>query len=271
MQCVDYQRWICYPVLAAWPADHMEYVELFNIKANSCPVCNIAPENLGWSLKELKAGSAKNLRPRDYRAYVKDQLKINDYSLTPRIRMVATRALDDQGVRSVTSVFCQLPAVQPHLLHTLMGWIHGFLKKYQWLDYFDDTWKNLSPYPNILMPNKPYRQVSQWMGKEMRSFGRIILPVLVASLTFSLSLGRPLTAKAKAENENRDKIFNSILQCTRSLVDFYLMSQYKSHTPQTLGRMQAYFAEFHETKAVFLEFRGLKSVAIASKLAVQQL
>ena len=95
MQCADYQRRICYPVLAAWPVDYMEYVELFNIKANSCLVCNVAPENLGWLLKELKAGSAKNLCPQDYRAYVKDQLKINNYSLIPQIRIVATRALDD--------------------------------------------------------------------------------------------------------------------------------------------------------------------------------
>src|SRR3989442_535160 len=105
----------------------------------------------------------------------------------------------------------------------------------------------------------------------MRSFRRIILPVLVALLTFLLSLGRLLTAKAKAENKNRDKIFNSILQYTRSLVDFHLISQYKSYTPQTLGWIQVYFAEFHEIKAVFLKFQGLKSIVIASKLAVQQL
>src|SRR5256885_16815064 len=29
MECTDYKNRICYPILAAWPADHMEYVELF--------------------------------------------------------------------------------------------------------------------------------------------------------------------------------------------------------------------------------------------------
>jgi hypothetical protein len=152
-----------------------------------------------------------------------------------------------------------------------MGWLHGFLKKYQRLNYFDDTWENLLPYQNVSIPNKPYRQVSQWQGKEMRSFGRIILPALAASLTFSSSLGRPPTAKVKAENENRDKIFSNVLRCTGSLIDFHLMAQYKCHTPKTLSQMQGHFAEFHETKAVFLEFRGLKSAAVASKLAVQHL
>src|SRR2546429_590819 len=76
-------------------------------------------------------------------------------------------------------------------------------------------------------------------------------------------------AKVKAENENRDQIFGRVLQCTRSLVDFHLMAQYKSHTSRTLARMQAYFAEFHDTKTMFLEFRGLKSVSMASKIAVQ--
>src|SRR5438876_6235446 len=54
MECIDFQKRICYPILAAWPADHMECIELFGIKSNSCPVCNITPDQLGYSIKELK-------------------------------------------------------------------------------------------------------------------------------------------------------------------------------------------------------------------------
>lgn len=47
LQCPDSQIWQCYPVLAAWPADYMEYVKLFNIKTPACPVCCIPGDKLG--------------------------------------------------------------------------------------------------------------------------------------------------------------------------------------------------------------------------------
>ena len=103
----------------------------------------------------------------------------------------------------------------------------------------------------------------------MRTFGRIILPALAASLSFTSQLGGPPTAKEKVQLENRDKIFTNALRCTRSLIDFHLFAQFKCHTSVSLKKMQNCLAEFHETKSVFAEFHGLKSTAVASKIAVQ--
>ena len=68
----------------------------------------------------------------------------------------------------------------------------------------------------------------------------------------------------------RKAVFKQALQCTRSLVDFHLYAQYKEHSNATLRRMQSCWAEFHGAKAVFLEFRGLKSMAREVKTNVQR-
>jgi len=53
--------------------------------------------------------------------------------------------------------------------------------------------------------------------------------------------------------------FNIALKCVGTLVDFSLMTQYRSHTPDTLAYMERYLQTFHQTKDIFLEFRTSKS------------
>src|SRR5437667_547661 len=40
IRCVDMKYRKCFPILAAWPADHIEYVKL-------CPVCTIPHNSIG--------------------------------------------------------------------------------------------------------------------------------------------------------------------------------------------------------------------------------
>ena len=152
-----------------------------------------------------------------------------------------------------------------------MEWIKGLLKRYKCQDHFDKAWKSVPSYHKLTKPNKPYRQVSQWQGKEMRSFSRIILATLAASLSCTWSTVYPQTAKQQADDENRKDVCVKALQCTWSLIDFHLYSQFKVHTNTTLNQLEKHWAEFHESKSVFLEFRHLKVVSKASKLAVKLL
>ena len=105
----------------------------------------------------------------------------------------------------------------------------------------------------------------------MRSFGRIILATLAASLSCTRSTVYPQTAKQQANNENRKDVCVKALQCTWSLIDFHLYSQFKVHMNTTLNQLEKHWAEFHESKSVFLEFRHLKVVSKASKLAIKLL
>ena len=53
IECADFQTHRYFPILAAWLADHIEYVALYHIKVDSCPVCEVKKDQLGISLMEL--------------------------------------------------------------------------------------------------------------------------------------------------------------------------------------------------------------------------
>ena len=128
-----------------------------------------------------------------------------------------------------------------------MKWIIGFLKKYKRLQTFDAIWKSLAAYPSYSAPNKEYSRVSQWTAKEMRNLVKVILPCFAASLCHPNAAERPIFTKA--------------LTCVRSIVDFTLMSQYTSHTDETIEYLEQYLKAFHDHKDVFKEYRRDKSTA----------
>src|SRR5207237_2073266 len=96
------------------------------------------------------------------------------------------------------------------------------------------------------IPKKAYREVTQWQGKEMRNLGRCI------SAVFASALRNP--------DSSQQLPFKRALQGICSLIDFSLMTQYHSHTPETLDYMEQYLQTFHTTKDVFLEFCITKAV-----------
>ena len=158
--------------------------------------------------------------------------------------------------RNVFAELCRVnPADldKPDLLHNInlsrfkhmMEWVEGFLKKHKRQQAFDNAWKELPPYPRFSVPKRAYHEVTQWQGKEMRNLGRCISAVLASALQIPDSF------------QHQD--FNMALKCVGALVDFSLMTQYRSHTPDTLVYMERYLQTFHQTKDIFLEFRTSKS------------
>jgi len=73
------------------------------------------------------------------------------------------------------------------------------------------------------------------------------------------NLGKCISAVLAFELRNPESSqyhdFKSALSCVSPLVDFSLMGQYRSHTPDTLSNMESYLQTFHRTKDIFLEFR----------------
>jgi len=53
--------------------------------------------------------------------------------------------------------------------------------------------------------------------------------------------------------------FKSAFKYVSAVVDFSLMAQYQSNTPDTLSYMESYLQTFHRTKDMFLEFRTSKA------------
>jgi len=161
---------------------------------------------------------------------------------------------ETQGIKRGQNIFQGLVRVatpdlhKADMLHTIylglfkhmMDWIQGFLKKHAQQQSFEDTSKSWPPYPGFFVPKNAYREVTQWQGKEMRNVGRCLLGVL------ALALRQPDSTQVQPVRRE--------LPCVRSLLDFPMMAQYRSHTPETISYMEEYATQLHETKDIFLEF-----------------
>ncbi|KAI5839095.1 hypothetical protein DFP73DRAFT_599063 [Morchella snyderi] len=163
MECSDGFVRRCFSILCAWIAGHKENMTLHNITGNLCPVCE-ADESKFGELKEGEAGEEEELKAR--------------------------------GIKQMRGVLWNIPFVdlvqlpKPDILHVLylgffkhmMDWLMAFLKKHKRKDEFDTIWARIPPYPGFNAMNKPFCQVSQWQGKEMRNLVTIPLPTLAAIL-----------------------------------------------------------------------------------------
>jgi len=116
---------------------------------------------------------------------------------------------------------------------------------HKWEHAFDHAWKEIPPYPGFSVPKKAYCEIAQWQGKEMCNLGHCISAVLASVL--------------RNPDSSQYQDFKSTLKCVSALMDFTLMAQYRSHTPDTLSYMESYLQTFHRTKDIFLEFRTLKA------------
>ncbi|KAF8448465.1 hypothetical protein BGX38DRAFT_1189143 [Terfezia claveryi] len=133
--------------------------------------------------------------------------------------------LESDGVKRINNALWHLPNLEPHtlfrgipcthfsgMLTHLMKWIQEFLDHVGRLTVFDHIWSRLPPFPEFTRPNKAYRSVTQWQGKEMRNLLWVLLAVFTAVLT-----------------RRSDAIL-----CVRYLTDFILIAQYKVHTSGTI-------------------------------------
>jgi hypothetical protein len=130
------------------------------------------------------------------------------------------------------------------MLKQMMEWVQAFLKKHNRLEEFDKAWASIAPYSELAVPNKVYRAITQWQGKEMRNLRLVVLVALAVAL-------RNLEVAVRGE-------FTKALKRVRGLIDFHIMAQSGSHTTSTLNCMENYLEDFNKYKDIFLEFRAYK-------------
>jgi len=99
--------------------------------------------------------------------------------------------------------------------------------------------------PGFLIPKKAYYKVTRQLhGKEMQNVAHCILRVL------AIAFRQPAGPQAIP--------FKCPLRCFRALVDFNIMAQYQSHTPDSIAHREDYLDQFHQRKDIFLEFQVTK-------------
>jgi len=175
---------LCFPILTAWIADHAEDAALQGIGSKSCLKCEVPCEELGGDPRRM-------YETRDYMLYREKAFR-HELAEAAGTAEYFQRLGVKIGNHVITGLNRVSPADQhkPDLLHNIypalfkymIEGVEGFLKKHKWQQAFDDTWKEIPPYPEFSVPKKAYCEITQWQGKEMRNLGRCISAVLASAL-----------------------------------------------------------------------------------------
>ena len=247
--CPDFKTRRCFPLLATWLADHMEYYKLFHLSPKVCGVCETPDSELG-------SAALGSYPMRDHVRYEEDFRLVNDPSLSKTTQTAAKRRLEAVKVKPLHNALWNLPHVNTHLLHApdllhcvylgilkhCLEWMKKFLIKHKRLEQFDTVWLSVEPYPTLYAFKRTYSSIGQWHGREMRTFGHVVL------ICLALALVDP------TDSERRP--FLGAIRCVRALVDFHLLAHFESHTLQTLDSLVSRLNAFYDGQDVFLEFRA---------------
>ena len=134
--------------------------------------------------------------------------------------------------------------MQIGMLKHLLGWLQEFLKQHKRLELLNDIWLSVPAYLDMSKLRCAREAVSRWNGGEIKTMRRFLVGV-----TRNMLRNPNLAQKA---------LFKSAVECTRSLVEFYMHCQYDSHDKDTLNLMEDALRRFHHTKWVFLQYRAGK-------------
>jgi len=129
--------------------------------------------------------------------------------------------------------------ITPEILHTvylgmlkyLMDWVMSFPEQHSRIDKINQLWAMMRPYPGFARFNKPYSQVMQWSGKEMKAQGHVIFPVIAATLS-------------NPSASQRIPVTEALLR-VKNLVYLHLMAHYRYQTEAMIKYMKTYREEFH--------------------------
>ena len=247
LDCADGKVRQCYPIVAAWNGDHMEYVVIVPMISGFCPVCEIPKNAMGHE-------SGTTLRT--------DRLSTNEYPRRDKFKYQRalesgnSHCLKDYGLQSEENPLWDFPACdpyrlwQPDILHLLnlgivksmMEWVIGYMEDLGLLDRFNVRFKSMAPYPGFAKFSRSYSEVSSWQGKEMRTLMRFLLAVA----------GPLLTERIKSTKCQEAQV----LRCIRSLCEFHLVVGQWSHSEYTLDLLQGLLQRFYESKSAFRSQRS---------------
>jgi len=142
--CADGKVRLCFPILSAWIADHMENVALHGLKTNACPKCEVPTNQLGTNARNYQAPDYARYQGYKHENQTSGSKTDNDHVMNLGISQNISHRLNRVSASDL---------YKPDILHTIylglfkhmMNWIEAFLKKHRRLQAFDQVWKTLLP------------------------------------------------------------------------------------------------------------------------------
>ena len=239
--CSDGQVHPCYPIVTAWIAHYMDYVVVARLIGGFCSVCEISKDAMGHESGIL--GTEDEYPQRDKLRYQR------------ALKSGEPQCLKDNGWQLEVNPLWDLAGCdpyhlwQPDILHllnlgivkTTVEWVIGYMDDRRLLDWFNQRFKSLAPYPGFTRFKRSYTEVSSWQGKEIQTMMKFLLAITGPLLTEGIKTVKCEEAKA--------------LECVRSLCELHLLVGQWSHSEYMLGLVQEMWQKFYRSKSAFREQR----------------
>ncbi|KIK32748.1 hypothetical protein CY34DRAFT_27161 [Suillus luteus UH-Slu-Lm8-n1] len=226
--CPDSRVRRMHPILAAYVADFPEQCLVSCCMENRCPKYVVGRNDHG----EMRRSAP---RERDSTMEYLRQHSQGELS--------SDRFEGDLGLRAIYQPFWStLPhndiflGMTPDILHQLhkgvfkdhvISWCTDIMGE----EALDARFKLMSSYAGLRHFKKGISKRKQWTGADYRELQRVFLGVIAGAVD------------------------NRVIAAVRAVLDFIYYAQYQLHTANSLARMHAALASFHDNKDVFVELR----------------
>lgn len=223
----------CHPIFACFVGDYPEQALATCTYYGRCPKCLASPDQLG---------ECRPFPPRDHGE------AIETYSLADGGVREFHAACREARLKPVFHPFWEsfplvdiYVSITPDILHQLL---QGVMKHLiSWVTSpnafgpaeIDARCRTIPPNHHITLFSKGITMLSRVSGKEHKGICRILIGLVVG---LPLPHGRAPTR---------------VLRAVRALLDFLYLAQFRSHTTDTLRRLEDCLSRFHENKAVFTD------------------
>jgi len=223
----------CHPIFACFVGDYPEQALATCTYYGCCPKCLVSPDQLG---------ECRSFPPWDHREAV------GIYSLADGGVCQFHAACHEGGLKPVFHPFwAMFPLVDiylpitPDILHQLL---QGVMKHLiSWVTSpgafgpaeIDMQCRIIPPNHHIMLFSKGITMLSRVLGKEHKGICHILIGLVV---------DLPLPYRQAPTR---------VLRAVRVLLDFLYLAQFRSHTTDTLRRLEDCLSRFHENKAVFTD------------------
>ncbi|EJF55614.1 hypothetical protein DICSQDRAFT_73320 [Dichomitus squalens LYAD-421 SS1] len=223
MICADGARRRVHPILAAYVADHPEQCLISGCQENFCPKCSVHSTALGEPVYSV----------------MKDQTLVWDF-IQEQARGERSFEFKELGLRLIDPFWRHLPhcdifsCITPDLLHQLhkgvfkdhtVAWATSCLEGGAELDR---RFKAMPSHPALRHFKHGISLVSQWTGTEYKHMEKVFIGAITGASD------------------------PDVVRAVRAVLDFVYYAHFEAHTEDSLARMDASWATFHQHKAVFV-------------------
>ncbi|TBU21231.1 hypothetical protein BD311DRAFT_678982 [Dichomitus squalens] len=224
MICADGARRRVHPILAAYVADHPEQCLVSGCQENFCPKCSVHSTKLGEPVYSV----------------LKDQTLVWDF-IQEEARGEKPSEFKELGLRLIDPFWRNLPhcdifsCITPDLLHQLhkgvfkdhtVSWATSCLEG--GADELDRRFKAMPSHPALRHFKRGISLVSQWTGTEYKHMEKVFVGAITGASD------------------------PDVIRAVRAVLDFLYYAHFESHTDDSLARMDASWAAFHQHKHAFV-------------------